>query len=103
MTMPTMGATHRAPRTRSQTQTPELLRPRTTHRHPTPVDKLGLEVPACVALERSDVIKVHDVRAVDACETSGVESLYEPIQREVQRVARTLGVGDYIVALCLKR
>ncbi len=58
-----------------------------------PVEELGLEVPTRIPSERAEVVEVHDVRAVDAHETLRIESLFKATQREVQRVARALGMA----------
>ena len=51
-----------------------------------PVDELGFEVPTRVPFGCADVVKVHDVRVMDAHEAPGIEPLFQAAQREVQRV-----------------
>src|SRR4051794_37019294 len=86
----------------SAPQAPELLRPSATHRHPPPVDELGLEVPANVPPERTDMVEVHDVRAMDANETLGVEPLFEPAERKAHRVVCACGMGDDVITVGLE-
>jgi hypothetical protein len=88
--------------TLSAPQAPELLRPSATHRHPPPVEEFSLEVPTRVPLERADMVEVHDVCAMDANETLGIESLFEPIQRKAQRVAGACGMGDHVITVGLE-
>jgi hypothetical protein len=42
-------------------QAPELLRPRTAHRHAHAVEQLRLEIPAGVGPERPHLFEIHDV------------------------------------------
>ena len=45
------------------------------------------------------MVEIHDVCAMDANEPPGIESLFEPAQRKVQRVVRACGMGGHVVTV----
>src|SRR5688572_26868480 len=92
------GSKPAAPVLPSDPETTQLLGTRPTYRQTGPVGEDRLEATLAQGPETLHPLQIHDVSPVDPDEAGGIETLLQPIEREVHQVTHRAGIRCHVIA-----